>query len=153
MIRTYLSSPAVTLKLYETVSVDLDKDKINDLQIKFANIWVNRFELTLKSLLAVPEAVLPAKPPTDSPKAPFKQFIFQRNLSFGQSGADVKELQKFLNARGFKVSVSGPGAPGQETLKFGPATRAAVIKFQKANNIKPAVGYFGPITRKKANGN
>src|SRR3990167_2997665 len=75
---------------------------------------------------------------------------FVRNLELGMSGADVKALQVYLNTHGYVVSSSGPGSPGNETSKFGGATRAAVIKFQKANGITPAVGYFGPKTRAAA---
>ena len=59
----------------------------------------------------------------------------------------VKTLQQFLNEQGFTVSKIGAGSPGKETTIFGPLTRSALIKFQKANKITPAVGYFGPITR------
>src|SRR3989344_4052503 len=75
---------------------------------------------------------------------------FVRNLELGMSGADVKALQVYLNTHGYAVSSSGPGSPGNETSKFGGATRAAVIKFQKAMGITPAVGYFGPKTRAAA---
>ena len=75
---------------------------------------------------------------------------FVRNLEFGMSGADVKGLQVYLNTHGYVVASSGPGSPGNETTKFGGATRAALIKFQKANGITPAVGYFGPKTRAAA---
>ena len=63
------------------------------------------------------------------------------------TGEDVKALQQWLNANGYRVAESGPGSPGNETSKFGGATRAALIKFQKAMGITPAVGYFGPKTR------
>jgi peptidoglycan hydrolase-like protein with peptidoglycan-binding domain len=59
----------------------------------------------------------------------------------------VLALQKYLNAHGYTVATSGPGSVGNETTTFGPATKAALIKFQKANNITPASGYFGPLTR------
>ncbi len=72
---------------------------------------------------------------------------FARNLEFGMTGEDVKALQQWLNANGYRVASSGPGSPGNETTKFGGATRSALIKFQKANGITPAVGYFGPKTR------
>ena len=76
------------------------------------------------------------------------KFIFTKNLTSGSVNAEVKSLQKFLNQFGFAVSVSGPGSKGNETSKFGPATQAALVKFQKAYSIKPAIGYFGPATRK-----
>ncbi len=70
-----------------------------------------------------------------------------RNLYQGLKGEDVRTLQRFLNSRGYTVSVSGAGSLGNETTYFGPATASAVIKFQLANNISPAVGYVGSITR------
>ncbi|MCR4330671.1 MAG: glycosyl hydrolase family 18 protein [Patescibacteria group bacterium] len=70
-----------------------------------------------------------------------------RNLYFGITGEEVRTLQKFLNARGFSVSTTGGGSPGNETNYFGPATVRALIKFQIANGVKPSVGYYGPITR------
>ena len=72
---------------------------------------------------------------------------FVRNLELGMTGADVKALQQWLNANGYRVAESGYGSPGNETTKFGGATKAALIKFQKANGITPAAGYFGPKTR------
>ncbi len=70
-----------------------------------------------------------------------------RNLTIGSTGDDVKCLQATLNEKGFTVAQSGPGSPGNETAYFGGLTRAALAKFQAANDISPAVGYFGPITR------
>jgi glycosyltransferase involved in cell wall biosynthesis len=43
------------------------------------------------------------------------------------------------------------GSQGNETTKFGPATKAALIKYQKAKGISPAAGYFGPKTRASVN--
>ena len=48
---------------------------------------------------------------------------FTRSLTIGSSGEDVKNLQKFLNAAGFKISNSGPGSPGSETNLFGSLTK------------------------------
>lgn len=77
--------------------------------------------------------------------------IFKSDLSVGSLGSEVKALQEFLNAHGYTVSTSGPGSAGNETTTFGSATRAALIKYQKANGITPAVGYFGPKTRAAVN--
>ncbi len=76
---------------------------------------------------------------------------FLKNSNIGKKEVDVKMLQQFLNTHGFVVSYKGNGSPGNETMYFGPATREALIKFQKKNNIKPAVGYFGQITRNVIN--
>lgn len=78
-------------------------------------------------------------------------FEFNQNLKLGNNNQDVKELQRFLNGNNFIVSTNGPGSLGRETTKFGLATKNALIKFQKTNNISPAVGYFGTITREVVN--
>jgi len=70
-----------------------------------------------------------------------------RNMTTGSSGPDVRDLQKFLNARGFMIAGSGAGSPGNETEYFGSLTRLALARFQAAHGISPAAGYFGPITR------
>jgi hypothetical protein len=77
--------------------------------------------------------------------------IFKSNLTIGSLGSEVKALQEFLNAHGYPVATSGPGSPGNETTAFGPATRSALSKYQKANGITPAVGYFGAKTRAAVN--
>ncbi len=70
-----------------------------------------------------------------------------RDLKLNMSGEDAKQLQKLLNANGYTISSTGPGSIGNETNKFGPLTQKALIRFQKANNIVPSAGYFGPKTR------
>src|SRR6202034_248555 len=72
---------------------------------------------------------------------------FTANLQIGSTGPEVKLLQEDLNSKGFTVASTGPGSPGNETDMFGSLTKAALAKFQKANGISPAAGYFGPITR------
>jgi peptidoglycan hydrolase-like protein with peptidoglycan-binding domain len=74
-------------------------------------------------------------------------YSFRRDLKLGMSGEDVRQLQLYLNKHSFSIAVSGPGSPGAETSYFGRATQAALIRFQKANGIMPAAGYFGPKTR------
>ena len=70
-----------------------------------------------------------------------------RDLYRGVSGEDVRTLQKLLNIKGFVVAETGSGSPGNETTYFGPATEAAVVKFQIARGITPSAGYVGPLTR------
>ncbi len=77
--------------------------------------------------------------------------VFKANLTIGSLGNEVKALQLFLNAHGYSVTSSGPGSKGNETVNFGPATKAALIKYQKAKGIMPASGYFGPKTRASIN--
>ena len=80
-------------------------------------------------------------------------YVFATDLKQGSTGADVMNLQKVLNMDpATQVAASGAGSPGNETSYFGPATKAAVIKYQQKNGITPAAGYVGPITRAKLNG-
>lgn len=74
-------------------------------------------------------------------------FVFDRDLRKGSQGEDVRQLQRFLNSRGFTVAESGPGSPGSESDYFGELTRLAVARWQEASGISPAEGYFGPLSR------
>lgn len=81
------------------------------------------------------------------PKQTFSPTLFATNLRIGIKHPDVKRLQQYLNTHGFVVAGSGPGSVGKETTYFGPATRNAIVRLQKAYNIVPASGMFGPKTR------
>lgn len=60
----------------------------------------------------------------------------RNQLSYGSSGAEVKELQTLLNNNGYNLDVDG---------SFGPATLEAVKAYQKANGLD-VDGYVGPLT-------
>ena len=167
---TIQSDPLIAkLKLGEIKYFDLDNDKADDLMIKFTNLDVNRIELTIKAqqlasttIVTAPAektvdeqpVIIVTKPTTTIAPAKPKavKYSFQQNLFFGLARTEVKELQKFLNLQGYLVAKTGPGSIGRETAFFGQLTKAALAKFQKANNIQPATGFFGPITRKLING-
>lgn len=76
-----------------------------------------------------------------------KPTSFTKDLEINMVDEEVLELQKFLNENGYTVATEGPGSPGNETNIFGQLTQSALIQFQLDNNISPAIGYFGPITR------
>jgi len=78
-------------------------------------------------------------------------FTFTTSATVGSTGSEVMEIQKFLNGHGAQVAASGAGSPGNETSYFGSLTRAAVATFQAANGVSPTAGYWGPLTRAKAN--
>lgn len=83
---------------------------------------------------------------------PNTAYEFNTNLYLGSRGTDVMMLQKALNEKSStQVAVSGAGSPGNETEYFGPATLAAVKKFQAENGISPVAGYFWPLTRAEMN--
>jgi len=68
---------------------------------------------------------------------------FDADLQYGSTGDAVTELQEFLTAQGHYT--------GPITGNFYSLTRRGVVNFQVANNISPAAGYFGPLTRAKVN--
>lgn len=71
-----------------------------------------------------------------------EKFTFTLFLKNNLRGNDVIELQKFLNAAGHDSGIIDG--------KFGPRTRAAVIKFQLANGLV-GDGVVGPLTRAALN--
>lgn len=149
-LTTFPQTKKVVFKKGGSQEVDLDGDHQNDIKLTFVDTYVNRAEITIKSL--APTSADNNHQIDTAVPAQSIQFMFRRDLKSGLSGTDVKELQKFLNTNGFVVAKSGVGSPGKETSYFGQLTRLAVIKFQKTKGIFPAVGYFGPITRQVVNG-
>lgn len=91
-------------------------------------------------------------------QAPIK-YQFTRYLQFGDRGADVKQLQIFLNNHDFALAEEGAGSPGNETEFFGPLTKQAVINFQETNiekilnpwGLKKGTGVFYTYTMREIN--
>jgi hypothetical protein len=104
-----------------------------------------------------PSIVPPTTLPTNTPIEELFKFTgtFTRDLYVDIRGEDVKELQKFLNNKGFSLGTSGVGSTGNETTYYGNRTADAVTKFQEANSdtiLKPlgltkGTGYLGKLTR------
>ena len=111
----------------------------------------NRFSTTTgRACAAGATPAVPATPATPATGSSVSG-AFTSNLTIGSRGDQVKALQVFLNTHGYVIASSGPGSVGNETTMFGSLTKAALAKYQKAKGIKPAVGYFGPLTRASVN--
>ena len=67
-----------------------------------------------------------------------------KTLKLGSENSEVKALQQAL-AQDKTIYPEG-----KTTGYYGPATRNAVIRFQKKYDLEP-VGFVGPLTRKKLN--
>ena len=66
---------------------------------------------------------------------PKPTIMLNKQLDFGMTDPQVRELQKFLNSQGFAVATTGAGSAGNETDYFGALTQSALQKFQAAKGI------------------
>ena len=81
---------------------------------------------------------------TANPNSSFASNTFTRDLYFGLTGIDIKQLQALLvNEVGYSADLI--------TGYFGRITKDAVKRLQEKYGIKPVSGYFGSITRKVLN--
>lgn len=88
---------------------------------------------------------------SDSGSSTATECDFNRDLSSGSQGSDVKCLQEYLNSAGYTVANSGVGSPGNETEYFGSLTAQAVTAWQNANaaevlqpvGLSSGTGYWG----------
>ncbi len=81
-----------------------------------------------------------------APAAPASSvgFKFTSTLRLGSVGEQVRQLQQKLKDLGFFTYPTITGT-------FGPVTRDAVVKFQKAHGLSPFPGFVGPGTRSALN--
>lgn len=71
---------------------------------------------------------------------------FTQDLTVGSTGSQVVALQQMLVAKGYLTMPAGT-AYGY----FGSLTKAGVARWQAANGVSPAAGYWGPKSRAAAN--
>ncbi len=132
-----------SLALSFAFAVTVKADTVSDLTAQ-----INSLLATIASLQAKLATVQSGSTTTTTSST---GYTFSSNLTLGSSGADVMNLQKVLNmSADTQVASSGAGSSGYETSKFGPLTKAAVIKFQKKKGV-PATGFVGPLTRGQLN--
>jgi len=117
------------LDLGGSAEVDLDGDSVKDIRVVFADVWINRVEVTVSSLLDKGNVSVDI----DSDESCSNLFV--RDLKIGMSGEDVKNLQKYLNKNGFVVAQSGYGSAGKESDYFGIKTKQALMQLQQSKEI------------------
>ena len=150
-----LSAVVLTLALALSVNVGLAAEPtVDDLQDQIAE---------LQELIATLQAQLKGGSQVTTPgtvPAVCAGVSFNRNLSLGASGSDVKCLQALLNTDATtQVAASGAGSKGAETEYFGTLTRTAVIAFQNKYasevltplGLTAGTGIVGVQTRVKLN--
>jgi len=72
---------------------------------------------------------------------------FTQTLTLESTGAEVVELQSFLEMKG-TLTIPAGVSKGY----FGGLTQGALASYQAMVGISPAVGFFGPVTRANVNG-
>ncbi|MFA6537437.1 MAG: DUF2341 domain-containing protein [Patescibacteria group bacterium] len=141
------SSPQIKkVKVLDSVKVDLNNDLIEDMEIKFLDIYINRADF---SIVAIPfKTMTVVSGPTSTPMSgnSTKGLFCSADLKLNMVSAQVKELQKYLNDHGFVISAKGVGSRGNESSFFGKLTENALKNFQKTKNIK-ITGEFDVETR------
>ncbi len=144
------------VKLEIPVETEKVEEKDEEVEVEKVKEVEEVVEEVIKTAPVI-EPVLPV-PPSDqiAPQVEIfvkdAQFQFKRDVGVGTRGEDVKELQKFLNSNGFPVSQFGAGSQGNESEYFGNRTRAALIKWQKAQKFIKPNGVMGIETRAVMNG-
>jgi peptidoglycan hydrolase-like protein with peptidoglycan-binding domain len=101
----------------------------------YANGTVNNSDQSTHTLV-IPSLTTYAQPAESTTTSS----LFNRNLTIGSVGNDVKQLQALLVR---EVNYSANLITGY----FGPVTFEAVKRLQEKYNVSPASGYFGEITR------
>jgi purine nucleosidase len=115
-------------------------------QIIVPQTAVSVYTCNAKTKTCVITYVNSSAPVTSNTVTP-SSILFPRDLKANSKGNDVLALQQFLNRQGFTIAKAGAGSKGKETTVFGPATKNALIRFQKYYKIYPSVGFFGPVTK------
>ncbi|MCX8513495.1 MAG: peptidoglycan-binding domain-containing protein, partial [Candidatus Pacebacteria bacterium] len=63
------------------------------------------------------------------------RYIFNKILGLYSNNNEVRQLQKFLNSKGFYVTKYGASYIGKETTYFGIGTYTALKRYQKAKGL------------------
>ena len=171
LLQKYLNTYEGTNLAIDGVYSKADRDAVIKWQEKYAaeilKPWGLKkgtgyvFTTSLKKMNQIHEmACVNTSAPATAPAATTPSSGFKRVLKSGSQGADVKQLQIFLNGHGFPLAVKGNGSAGHETTTYTSLLVKALAKFQEAHAdqlLKPfklnkGTGVFGETTRQFVNG-
>jgi len=71
-----------------------------------------------------------------------KNILVNQNMTIGTTGEGVVVLQGLLQELGYMTIPTGIPMG-----YYGSLTRDGLAKYQASQNVAPAVGYFGPLTK------
>lgn len=132
-----------TIRSGDTLSAIAARYRTSVSKLASANGIKNPNLIVAGRKLVIPGTSTPAKAPSGTSSFQGGSFaIPPGDLKRGNSGAAVKQLQTALVKLGYLSSAKMATGPGV----FGPATEAALKKFQAANKV-PSTGYYGRMTR------
>jgi len=130
------SDPQVfTLGLGESVSVDLDNDDVDDINVKFSSLYVNRVETTIKQLSPA-AAADESESESDSVITVVSNFISANQITrnseleaavLAQINSDAKEFGLVLEGISTIVDYIAYGN-SMASLKFGQGERRAIMR-------------------------
>ncbi|MEK7500508.1 MAG: peptidoglycan-binding domain-containing protein [Patescibacteria group bacterium] len=149
--------PATLAKINEVLgeSAPAAQSSVPSVQAQTANQIQSQIQAIQQQIQALTGGAVTGSTAVSAPVAPVSG-EFSSALSLGSRNNEVKMLQQALNSDpDTSISTSGVGSAGRETTYFGPATRAAVQKFQVKYGIAgpgdAGYGRVGPATRAKLN--
>ncbi|HEY4503019.1 MAG TPA: peptidoglycan DD-metalloendopeptidase family protein [Candidatus Paceibacterota bacterium] len=128
------------IKYLETILDDVKSEK--EFAYNMVKLYRSEFVLAQKLNIILLDSIMDALSSVPSSVSTNISSTLKGDLTLGSKGALVTELQKFLINKNIG-SASKMVADGS----FGPITQKALAEYQASVGIKPAVGYYGPITR------
>jgi hypothetical protein len=136
----YSTSPTVYLLANDVMSEILDEQSFISLGLSWSAIKTipdsEQYRLGLP-IQTAPNVIIIHE--GQVPPAGMRSYLFTQTLQEGSEGEEVRQLQIKLKSLGYFTYPS-------ITTHFGPATKQAVIAFQKAKGLEQ-IGVVGPKTR------
>ena len=135
----------ITLFLSASIIVFSFAPLMANAQATSVQAQLQALEQQLSQLQNQANGISPA-PTTAANSASASAYTFITTMTVGAQNPEVSALQLILINDGYLTAITTPSG------YFGQATKTALIKYQQANGISPATGYFGSLTMASVNG-